>query len=217
MIIRARSEDPAIAFEAVRSARKLLSIDRNPPIDQLIKHNFLPLFVQYLTYDQYPELQFEAAWALTNIASGNSQQTQAVADANALPYLLRLLNSPHANVCEQAVWALGNLIGKLFSVIITVTSSSILKSLGDGPRLRDYAIELGVIKPLVEFIQKDIPVTFLRNVTWVIVNLCRHKEPPLSIAAVHEILPALLYLIGYTDITVCMIISINCIKGKRTR
>jgi hypothetical protein len=54
----------------------------------------------------------------------------------------------------------------------------------------------------VEFIQKDIPVTFLRNVTWVIVNLCRHKDPPLSLAAVLEILPALKYLIGYTDITV---------------
>ena len=74
--------------------------------------------------------------------------------------------------------------------------------LGDGPRLRDHAVELGVVKPLVEFIQKDIPVTFLRNVTWVIVNLCRHKEPPLSLNAAQEILPALKYLIAYTDITV---------------
>ncbi len=110
--IKAKSEDPTIRFEAIRSARKLLSIDRNPPIDELIKFNFLPIFVQYLTYDQYPDLQFESAWALTNIASGSSYQTQAVADANALPYLLRLLHSPQPNVCEQAVWALGNLIGK---------------------------------------------------------------------------------------------------------
>ena len=66
------------------------------------------------------------------------------------------------------------------------SSSYKLNILGDGPRLRDYAIQLGVIKPLVDFIQKDIPVTFLRNVTWVIVNLCRHKEPPLSLSAVQE-------------------------------
>ena len=59
-----------------------------------------------------------------------------------------------------------------------------------------------MIKPLVEFIQRDIPVTFLRNVTWVIVNLCRHKDPPLALNAVQEILPALKYLIAYTDITV---------------
>lgn len=59
-----------------------------------------------------------------------------------------------------------------------------------------------MIQPLVEFIQKDIPVTFLRNVTWVLVNLCRHKEPPLPLAAVQEILPALKCLIAYTDVTV---------------
>jgi len=180
---RASSDDPTIRFEAIRAARKLLSIDRNPPIDQLIQCQFLPILVQCLKLDQYPDLQFEAAWALTNIASGNSHQTQAVADADAVPHLLRLLSSNHGNVCEQAVWALGNLIG-------------------DGPRLRDYAVDLGVIRPLVEFIHKDVPITFLRNVTWVIVNLCRHKEPPLALTAVQEILPALNYLISYTDITI---------------
>jgi hypothetical protein len=113
IISKSQNSDLTIRFEGIRSARKLLSIDRNPPIDDLINLNFLPILVQCLSYDQYPELQFEAAWALTNIASGNSQQTQAVADANALPFLLRLLKSTHSNVCEQAVWALGNLIGKI--------------------------------------------------------------------------------------------------------
>jgi hypothetical protein len=111
IILKSQNSDLAIRFEGIRSARKMLSIDRNPPIDDLIHLNFLPILVQCLTYDNYPDLQFEAAWALTNIASGNSQQTQAVADANALPYLLRLLQSTHSNVSEQAVWALGNLIG----------------------------------------------------------------------------------------------------------
>lgn len=118
LFLKAQSEDSTIRFEAIRSTRKLLSIDRNPPIDQIIQSNFLPIFVQYLTYDQYPDLQFESAWALTNIASGNSIQTQAVADAKALPFLIRLLYSPHSNVCEQAVWALGNLIGKFHRIIL---------------------------------------------------------------------------------------------------
>jgi len=29
----------------------------------------------------------------------------------AVPLFLKLLESPHQNVCEQAVWALGNIIG----------------------------------------------------------------------------------------------------------
>lgn len=113
ILTKSQNHDLSVRFEGIRAARKLLSIDRNPPIDQLIQLNFLPVLVQCLSIDQCPDLQFEAAWALTNIASGNSQQTQAVADANALPSLLRLLNSRHSNVCEQAVWALGNLIGKI--------------------------------------------------------------------------------------------------------
>lgn len=77
--------------------------------------------------------------------------------------------------------------------------------LGDGARLRDYVVELGIIRPLMELIQKDISITFLRNVTWVFVNLCRHKDPSLSINAAQEILPALKYLLSLTDNTVSII------------
>uniref|UniRef100_A0A8D2QC90 Uncharacterized protein n=1 Tax=Zonotrichia albicollis TaxID=44394 RepID=A0A8D2QC90_ZONAL len=47
---------------------------------------------------------------------------------------------------------------------------------GDGPQCRDYVISLGVVKPLLSFISPSIPITFLRNVTWVMVNLCRNQQ-----------------------------------------
>lgn len=73
---------------------------------------------------------------------------------------------------------------------------------GDGPQCRDYVISLGVVKPLLMFINPTIPISFLRNVTWVIVNLCRNKDPPPPIETIQEILPALCSLIHHTDTNV---------------
>lgn len=177
------SDDKDEQLAAVQAARRLLSSDRNPPIDSLIQSGILPILVRCLERDDNQLLQFEAAWALTNIASGTSAQTNQVVRAGAVPLFLRLLGSPAANVCEQAVWALGNIIG-------------------DGPCLRDYVIKLGVVQPLLSFIKPEIPIPFLRNVTWVIVNLCRNKDPPPPVDTILEILPALNMLIHHTDINI---------------
>merc|ERR1739838_55759 len=183
IVEKARSADNATQLAAVQAARKLLSSDRNPPIDALINSGILPVLVKCLEDIDNPSLQFEAAWALTNIASGTSRQTQAVVQAGAVPLFLKLLQSSSQNVCEQAVWALGNIIG-------------------DGPQLRDYVISLGVVQPLLNFINPEIPIGFLRNVTWVIVNLCRNKEPPPPQPTIKEILPALNMLIHHHDTSI---------------
>ena len=48
IVANASSADPDIQLAAVQAARKLLSSDRNPPIDALIQSGVLPVFVKCL-------------------------------------------------------------------------------------------------------------------------------------------------------------------------
>ena len=98
-----------------------------------------------------------------------------------------------------------------------ITAVIVGNIIGDGPGPRDYVISLGVVQPLLTFIKPDIPLSFFRNVTWVIVNLCRNKDPPPPVQTIKDILPALNMLIHHTDINVRLFILLiyNVIKKYR--
>ncbi|OTF70281.1 importin subunit alpha-4-like protein [Euroglyphus maynei] len=182
LVIAAMSPDPEEKLTAIKTARMLLSSDKNPPIDEIIAAGILPTLIDALKYNNVPTLQFEAAWALTNIASGTSIQTRKVVDEGAVPLLVNLLLSPNDNVSDQSLWALGNIIG-------------------DGPDLRDFVIQNGVLEPLITILHRYPSPSFLRNLSWVIINMCRNKNPPLSITVLVTILPVLQSLLQHSQDT----------------
>jgi importin subunit alpha-6/7 len=84
--------------------------ENQPPIQSVIDAGIVPRLVSLLEHS-LPSMLFEAAWALTNVASGTSEQTMTVVNAGALPKFVELLSHSSEKVSEQAIWALGNIAG----------------------------------------------------------------------------------------------------------
>lgn len=154
------SSDVATQVHNLRGFRRLLSAEEHPPVQECVDCGALPLFVQFLQRHDSAELQFEAAWALTNIAS--TQRTRLVVEHMAVPYLAQLLNSPNAETREQCAWCLGNVAG-------------------DGAELRDVVLASNSMSYLLANIAQPANIAMLRNCTWSLSNFCRGKpSPPLA-------------------------------------
>lgn len=158
--VRTGSSD--FRLTCVIQLRKLLSIENRPPLQEVINTGIIPQMIDFLGCNDMPELQFEAAWVLTNIASGTSKHTRAVIDAGAVPHFVRLLRCASEDVREQAVWALGNIAG-------------------DSPQCRDYVLSCGALAPMMDMVRPTGRLGALRNITWAISNFCRgDPSPPLE-------------------------------------
>ena len=162
LAVALNSSDALVVAEACIAIRKILSIDRNPPIAKVLEAGILPRLRELLADALRPAVQLEACWSLTNIASGTPEQTQAVVESGAVPIFVQLLSSPDASLKEQAVWALANIAG-------------------DRPEYRDGCIAVGSVEALTAIVDESLrakSTQMTRLGTWGLSNLCRGRPSP---------------------------------------
>lgn len=153
--------------------RKIMSVEDNPPVRDVLNSGALPFLIQMLSLTDKPLVQFEAAWALTNIAS--TDKTATIVHAGAVPPLVQLLASASADVREQSAWCLGNIAG-------------------DSTALRDVVLASNAMQPLILNIMKPESNSLFTNCVWALSNFCRGKPQP-AISQVQSAIPAIVNIL----------------------
>jgi importin subunit alpha-1 len=143
-------------LSAVIKIRKLLSIEKNPPIQEILDAQILPILIKYIEEEKNIQFKFEIAWIFTNIASGTSEQTYKLIEAGIIPILLSLIQGNNESLSSQCVWALGNIAG-------------------DSSRCREHLLDSNLLEILLFQINNNKNLSFLRNSVWTLSNLCREK------------------------------------------
>jgi hypothetical protein len=137
-------------------------MDRNPPIESVLKAGILPRLRDLLKDGARPQIQLESCWAITNIASGTPEQTQAVVESGSVPLLVELLQSNDASLQEQAIWGIANIAG-------------------DRVEYRDGCISVGTVEALRRIVEASLKVKAVQMTrlgVWGLSNMCRGKPYP---------------------------------------
>ncbi|XBW35208.1 hypothetical protein QEN19_000771 [Hanseniaspora menglaensis] len=173
------SQDLAHQLTGVISLRQMLSREYKPPIRQVLECGVLPRLIEFIGVNQPDQLQHEAAWAITNLCSGSSEDTKIVVESNVLLPMIALLESDNVEVKEQAIWCIGNIAG-------------------ESSDYRDLCIEMNVMPYLLNAFELN-RASLTKTAVWTLSNMCRGQSSKPKWSVVSQALPVIAKLIYSYD------------------
>uniref|UniRef100_A0A914QAX9 Uncharacterized protein n=1 Tax=Panagrolaimus davidi TaxID=227884 RepID=A0A914QAX9_9BILA len=139
--------------------------------------------------------QFLSVLILRSLSRLSLDFIHLIMEENAVPHLIKLLESSDLDLQEQAILALGNIIGS-------------------DSDLRDYCIEHGIIKSLNKIIfSPDSQIRIIRHCAWVLKNLIGQNDMILSDNEMDKLLPALKEFLKYDNDTFILADTFSGIYG----
>jgi importin subunit alpha-6/7 len=184
-------QSPTTLLEIVKVVHRLLVEDTEkdrPIMRKVVESGIVPKIVEFLTWDESPDLQIEVARVITETVMGPPEQTEAVVvESGAIPPLGGLLigSFRHDDVRKHAAPALGN---------IALCS----------PLCRDLVLEAGAAGPIVELLSEEVVIAshnnnsrpLLRWTAWALACIC--SDGP-DFDRVRPALPVLEKLLHHPD------------------
>ncbi|CAD7695353.1 unnamed protein product [Ostreobium quekettii] len=135
----------------------MAAADHNPHVQHIIQLGLVPYFIRCLK-ENNAEMQVEAAWALTNVSAGTTEETEVVVEQGAIPALVDIIKKDKGSLREQAIWAVGNIAAE--------------------KQFRDLLIARGALNLLLETLQdENTGLSTTRIGTWALANFCRTVFP----------------------------------------
>jgi len=161
----------------VETLRTYLAVGEEKLLSISASERSISALVSFLDSED-PSLVFHSCWCLTNISCGTPQMTALVAKCGFLEYALRLLRHERAEIVDQTIWTISNIIG-------------------EEREFRDDAIQRGIPEAVFSLLQTAICPKIISNAIWLFSNFCQGLPYP-ALSTLHLALSSVPIALSYS-------------------
>ena len=145
-------------FKGLIGLRKILSLEPNAPIQEIIDLKIVPELINLLD-NPLNEFKYEAIYSLCNIASGTAEQANTIIIYDGIPKISCLLDSQIEEIKSQTIWLISNLVS-------------------DSSKIRDTLISQKILDKVLTTLASTNNEKYIELSTWCVSNFFRIKPIP---------------------------------------